>query len=144
MSARAQLGETPFILGLYQGETMVAGCAAFLTSGRLGKRVEIPSFPALPDAKTFIAGLGEFCRYHRVWDLVLGSFGSLEGVLPAMGRLLEKRDRFEFVIELDNLDNLKLSSNHKRNMNRARKANIAFGPTMPQRSTRISNSSALP
>ncbi len=30
--AQKQLGDTPFVLGLYQGETMVAGCAAFLTS----------------------------------------------------------------------------------------------------------------
>lgn len=127
--AQKQLGEMPFVLGLYQGKTMVAGCAAFLSSGWLGKRVEIPSLPTLPDAEQFFAGLSEFCRCYRVWDLVLGSFGSSKVVLPTIGRLLEKRNRFEFVIGLDNLDSLKLSSNHKRNINRARKAGVVLKRT---------------
>ena len=127
--AQKQLGATPFVLGLYQGETMVAGCAAFLISGWLGKRVWIPSFPALPETEQFFAGLSEFCRHHRVWQLVLGSFGSSKVVLPTIGRLLEKQNRFEFIIELNNLDSLKLSSNHKRNINRARKAGVAFKRT---------------
>lgn len=129
MAAHRAAGDHPWILSLSDDNGLVTACTAFMTSGRLNRKLEIQSLPRLPPDDTFWRELRQFCTNDKVTELVINSFGSAAASIPVLGRELWRKPRTEYVLDLTkpNLWGL-LSSNHKRNIKRAREPNIVVRP----------------
>ena len=124
-AARVALGEHPYVLAVDRGGSMVVGCLALMSGRWLARQLEIPSLPRLDEADIFVEGLRSFCRSHRVWDLEIGSFGSDGMKIPPVGLERRRRSRWEFVVDLSAPNfSLKMSTNHRRNVNKATKAGL--------------------
>lgn len=127
--SRAALGEQPYVFLQRQGGTVTAACVGFLVRGRLSRRLEIPSFAGPAAGTQFAAGLEDFCRAQRVWDVDVCTFGSEPTTIPQLGQQLERRPRWEFVLDItQELQPAAFSTNHRRNVERARKAGVRIVP----------------
>lgn len=123
--ARAALGDEPHVFLLRGSGRLEAACIGFLSRGRFTARLDIPSFPKLAEPAELGAALEAFCRAERVWDLELGTFGSEGATFPRIGTEVARRPRWEFVLDLaQELAPSSLASNHRRNVNRARKSGL--------------------
>lgn len=127
--ARRNVGDAAWVLGLEnEAGALQLGCGAFLRTGRLDRGLEIPSLPAVGAESPFWTGLREFCRAQSVTELELGTFGSPPGTeVPTFGAHGARRSRCEFVLGLEGDLAAALSSNHARNVNKARKAGLSIG-----------------
>jgi hypothetical protein len=132
-AARSAVGAETWLLWLDAQDHLVVGCTAFITSGRLRRQLEIPSMPDLPPvgADQFWGGLRGLCRKLRVSDLAINSFGSVFAAgtattpIPVLGDEIWRKRRREHVLDLTAADLWQgLSSNHRRNVARARKAGV--------------------
>ena len=122
---RELLGELPCIFMLEKAGTVVCGCTGFLRGRYFNRTLEVASTPSLTDPEIFWDGLKQFCSDHGVWDLHVESFASRTVSVPNFKNSLARRQRYEFLLDLraDNpLDGM--STNHRRNINRARKAGV--------------------
>ena len=120
------------------------GCPAFLTSGRLNRSLEIPSWPSGEGVDVFWEGLLSFCREQRVSRLDLNSFASVPAAIqPWQGtraqgaqRSMVLRRRCEYVLDL-RADLLgRCSANHARNIKRARKTGLTVHRTTEREACR--------
>ena len=129
--SRRRVGYTTWLLALRgPNGTLTLGCLGLLTTGRLNRTLEIPSLPLLRSDSTFWVGLREFCRARGVTSLALDTFGSPTGVeIPDIGVSSTRRDRQEFVVDLDGVPAARLGSNHKRNLKKAQKAGVQMTRT---------------
>lgn len=127
IAARRTVGAEPWILSIRDDDRLVVACTAFMTFGRLNRKLEIQSLPQLPDARTFWVGLHQFCRDHKVNELVVNTFGSDEVRIPQVAAEIWRRPRVEFIL---NVSGEKLfggiSLNHKRNIKRATNAGVVI------------------
>lgn len=124
-AARARLGWSGFVIGIGTESTIPSPtCGAFIKSGRLNTTLEIPSLPSVDRASEFWDHLEEFCRKKRVTILQLDSYGSSSGLeIRPFGSRFRHRLRRELVLDLST-EQLAFSSNHKRNIKRARAAGL--------------------
>lgn len=91
-------GRDVWLLGAESDTGLTTGCLAEVQSGRIGRRVHIQSTPGeAPPA--FWRGLSEYCGKHGVSRLSLGSVGTTPAI-PDFGRVLERRERFEYWVDL--------------------------------------------
>ena len=91
-------GRDVWLLGVEAGGELKAGCLAEVQSGRIGRRVHIQSTP--DDAPAgFWDGLREYCGRQRVSRLSVGSVGTVPEI-PDFGRVLERRERLEYWVDL--------------------------------------------
>jgi hypothetical protein len=146
IAARRALGGEVWLLGIREnGGQWTAGCPAFRMSGRVSRWLEIPSWPRLQDVEPFWKSLLSFCREHRVSRLELNSFASEAGPFPetnpggesdplrdgGVRGVMVSRRRCEYVLELHGSESGgyslgRCSSNHARNIKRARKAGLTL------------------
>jgi hypothetical protein len=92
----------------------------------LHRTLEILSLPAWNGRSPFWNGLLELCRSLRVTNLELRTFGSPAGVeLPDLVDPKRRQSRCEFVWQLGTDPDGGLSSNHRRNLKKARKAGLS-------------------
>jgi ribosomal protein S18 acetylase RimI-like enzyme len=121
-----ETGSPVWVLGLTDHTGgILCGCLAHFESGRLHRTLEIPSLPSVGEDSLFWAGLREFCKDRRVTKLELGTFGSSPGVeIPSLGVQCSRRSRCEFILHLAGYAATQLSSNHKRNVQKAQKAGM--------------------
>lgn len=127
--AKEILGFSCWILRLWDvNDQLLAGCGAFLKTGRLRRELEIPSLPAVNAESPFWKGVRDFCRQHRVTGIDLGTFGSKPGVeIPTLGATCVPRSRAEYLLPTNGGDvSVGLSSNHRRNIKKALKAGITM------------------
>ena len=125
LQARRSLGFRPWMLALRWGEPMVAACTAFVKAGYLNRSLEISSLPVLQDPDTFWEGLLGFCRRLRVSYLEVNSFASSVAAIPPLSGEVGRRGRAEYVLDLQKPGLWdRLSSNHARNIKRARGAGL--------------------
>ena len=96
-----------------------ARAVGYIARGRLERTLAIPSIPGVGAGDPFWTGLACFCRRTRVDGVHLQSFGSPEGSIPSMGHRFRRRERSEFVLDLQD-GAVRLSSNHRRNLKKAR------------------------
>jgi hypothetical protein len=129
-ASRRRLGAA-WVLGLTHDEAQIeCGCGAFLTTGTLNRALTIPSLPAVAAESAFWGGLCEFCRDHGVTTLELGTFASrADTKIPRLPGERTRRARCEFVLELGGDWSAHLSSNHKRNLKRARAGRLLLRRT---------------
>lgn len=126
-AAMAAGGARPWLLWLDGDGAPVAACPAFLSRGRRGRRLEIPSLPALPAGDAFWKGLGDFCAGQRIRRLSVNSFASPAATIPTLGTTIQRKPRVEYQLMLSAQAVFgKLSSNHKRNIKRGERAGLTL------------------
>lgn len=126
-AVRAAAGAEPWLLAVSRGEELTTGCYGFLHRGRLASQIEVHSLPKLPQPAPFWEGLVKLCRDQKITELQINSFGSSGTEIPALGRELKRRARREFHLDLTAPVLWQaVSSNHKRNVKRAKKAGLAL------------------
>lgn len=126
----AASGTIPWALTFERDGQLHSGCIAYLQPSRLpwSNRLEIHSL-AVPNGtgvETFWDGLWALCHRERVSRLTLLSFGSQPSTgLPDRPGRLWHRPRCEYLLNLVDFRGMKsLSSNHRRNLNRAEREGI--------------------
>jgi len=122
---RSRLGAEVSTLVLRTNGRIVGGCLAFRTKGRLNSRLEITSFPQLPDFDIFWKGLFDHCRATRTTVLNINTFASPEIKFPEVPRPLAKKTRIEYVLDLTT-DDLSSAMNRRsrRMVTRARTSGL--------------------
>ena len=126
-AARAVAGVEPWSLAVVRGQELDAGCYGFLRRGRISSRLEVHSLPELQPETPFWEGLVRLCDEQKIDELQINSFGSSSAKIPLLRRELERRDRCEFRLHLTKPSLWQdFSSNHKRNIKRAKKAEMAL------------------
>jgi hypothetical protein len=119
------LGMQPWLLSVREDGHTLEACLGFLRAGRLNRSLEIPSVPCLVSGSIFWAGLTDFCRQERVTSLSVGSFASSSAAIPKLPGETGRRVRVEYVLTLGDSSNWpNMSSNHRRNIQKAQKAGI--------------------
>ncbi len=125
IAAQRSLGFAPWVFTIRENDRIKAGCTAFMKAGRLSRSLEIVSLPMLDDRDVFWIGLIRFCKKHRVTHLKVETFASRVTHIPSVNGETNRRERSEFLLELQNVDlQGKLSKNHARNIKRGRKAGL--------------------
>jgi hypothetical protein len=112
--------------------TLIAGCVGYQGGRTFARILEIPSVADLPTdvpdaARMFWNGVAEFCRANRIAELDVGSYATQWLILPQLNAECSRRNRVEYVLDLG--DTLNPSSNHRRNINRARKLGASIRRT---------------
>jgi len=126
-AVRSAAGAEPWLLAVCRDKQLIAGCYGFLQRGRLTSRFEVHSLPKLEQATPFWAGLVKLCREQRVAELKINSFGSIDTQIPKLDRELGRRARREYCLDLTAPSLWQaLSSNHKRNIKRGKKAGLTL------------------
>jgi lipid II:glycine glycyltransferase (peptidoglycan interpeptide bridge formation enzyme) len=127
VEAMRECGARPWVLALKEGNQLLAGCAAFLSSGRLSRALEVPSLPALADEQVFWDGLRQTCRHNGVTSVELNSYASPVAVIPASAQRSHWTKRVEYVIDLRAADLSKaVRKTHQQRIKRARKAGLVL------------------
>jgi hypothetical protein len=91
-------------------------------SGRLTRSLQIVSLPAWPRPGSFWPALLAFCRKNSVDELDVHSYGSTTAVIPPLVGERMRKDRCEYVLDLQIGDLApQLSRDHRKNVARARK-----------------------
>lgn len=123
--AREAVDSKAWLLSVKQDRRTVAGCLGFMKTGRLNRSLEIPSLPSVTAEDPFWNGVLNFCRRERVSDLVAHTFASSNVTIPLIAGETSRRARVEYVLNLAGPDLWsEMSSNHKRNAQKAGKAGI--------------------
>ena len=101
--------------------------------------MEIPSLPVLgANVPAFWNGLFRFCRRCGATHLTLNSYASIEAAVPAVPRPARHTDRIEYLIDLGKVDLWQsVHQNHRRRINRARKAGVRLRSCTSEESCRI-------
>ena len=136
VQARRACGDHPVVLGVWSGAAVVAACPAYLH--RRSRALDIVSLPTLSDGvEEFWPGVLRFCRTQRVRFLSIDSFGSSAASIPPLAHEVSRRARREFVLALGTDPLAGLSSNHRRNVARARARGVTVrrGHTAEARTT---------
>ena len=100
---------------------------AFLSGWFLRRNLHIRSLPSLPEPETFWRGVMQSCRRLGVWGLQIDTYASPGAVIPQLPGELERRDRWEYALDLG-CDNILdgVSTQHRRNISRASKAGLSI------------------
>lgn len=126
LNARMALGGEPYILSLEDTTEVYAACPALLRSGYLTRSLEIVSLPLLPEPDLFWRGLQTWCRAQHVSHVEVNSFGSEQTCIPRLDGEYQRRTRCEYVLDLPEQTLWeRMSSNHLRNVKRARKVGVS-------------------
>jgi hypothetical protein len=81
--------------------------------------------PNVDAADGFWRGVGEFCRGKKISDLTVGSFGSAGGTIPDLGAVVERKRRWEYVLDLQSPDLFrKMRKGHAYSVKRGQKAGL--------------------
>ena len=131
LQARALLGESPCAFTLTNDSGMICGCTGFLRGNSFNRALELASVPSFAEPEIFWDGLKRFCIDQGVLKLYVESFASVTASIPDYTELLSRRKRYEYLLDLqtDNpVDDI--STNHRRNITRARKAGLTAHRTL--------------
>ena len=122
---RRMFDSWPWMLLVRDNGHLISGCTAFMKSGYFNRSLEIPSVPAHAESDGFWEGLFQFCHGAKVSHLTVNSFASTSARIPLLRGEIARTTRSEYVLELQKPGLWDaLSSNHARNIKRARKAGL--------------------
>ena len=129
VAARRALGATA-VLFEAENPNSAPACAIGYACGRpFSRSLEITSSPWCANATDFWSGVREFCRQSHVADVAIDSYGAASVTLPTWVAPMQLRDRTEWVLQLGSVDSLTYASNHRRNINKARKLGVTMTST---------------
>ena len=118
-NAMRRRGSEPWILGLREGGRLFSAAGVFIRRGRLNSTMEIISLPAAASDERYWSGLLQFSAEHGITQIEANSFASQPMTIPMLKQEAERRDRCEYVIDLQESNPQRMSSNHKRNIRKA-------------------------
>ncbi len=123
---RQEQGFEPWILQYSgNGPQAVIRCSAFMRSGKLKRKLEVPSMPNVDAAHSFWQGLHDFCRKYGVTDLSVYSFGSEGGSIPSFDGEIRRRARWEYLLDLASPDLFrKMRKGHAYSIKKGRKSGL--------------------
>jgi hypothetical protein len=124
-AACAAVGYVPCVIALRDDSGILDGCIGFLKKGRLLRRLEIVSVPSPSASQIFWSGLLRFSRDAGIGEIEVQSYGSCHTDIPPLPGELLRRQRNEYLIDFRSTSFPEnISTNHRRNANRARKAGL--------------------
>lgn len=96
----------------------------YLRGHAISRTLEITSAPAVGAECGFWDGVLNFCRSQHVAEVEIDSYGSHSVTLPAWSAPSQLRERTEWIVQLEDVAAPSLASNHRRNINKARKVGV--------------------
>jgi lipid II:glycine glycyltransferase (peptidoglycan interpeptide bridge formation enzyme) len=88
--------------------------------------MEIASLPTAADTEGFWDGLLCFSAEHRVTHIEANSYASPPMVIPALKHETERRDRYEYVLDLRGFSVDRMSTNHRRAIRKAKSNDLVI------------------
>ena len=116
VQSRAQLGETPVLLGRMNGEGLQSGSVGYVSRTGLVRTLEVPSLDALADQAGWVALL-KHARRRLVAIVDLNTHASRAGKIPSFPWPTTRRNRVEHIMDLQ--QPVHLSSQHGRAVKKA-------------------------
>jgi lipid II:glycine glycyltransferase (peptidoglycan interpeptide bridge formation enzyme) len=130
VNAHESLGARPCLLGLYRDDELVSGCIGYLSGSFLRRNLHIRSLPQFSDPASFWQGVLESCRTRGIWRMQIDTYASPGALIPQLPGELERRVRWEYVLDLGREDFRDgIGSQHRRSISRARKAGLSIRRT---------------
>ncbi|MBV9082568.1 MAG: GNAT family N-acetyltransferase [Acidobacteriaceae bacterium] len=127
--AMTELGHEAWMAGLRHNSEIAGLSPAFVKCGRLSRVLEMPSLCAGASEPQFWDGLLGFCERLKISDLLLDTFNSPPVEIPHLKGELDRKQREEYTLDLQKLELAAvLSTNHKRNLKKARGAGVSLLP----------------
>jgi hypothetical protein len=129
VQAYAAIGEIPCALLANKGDARAGGTIGSVKKGRLSSFLQISSAPRLSDPSRFWPQLQSFCRWRRIWHLLVQTYASECADIPRLRGENLRYPRFEHVIGLQNGGRLALSAQHQRSVSKAERAGLTITAT---------------
>jgi hypothetical protein len=132
-------GAQPCLLALYAGAAALGGALALLSGDSWLRSLTIPTAPSVREREVFWQGVLDFCRHSNVGELHVETFSCRDAALPDFARtsfgdasaprsfrpaVRSRRERFEYWLAIHDGSASALSENHRRAVQRARKAGL--------------------
>jgi hypothetical protein len=128
VTAEADSGAEPFVLGLMAHGSLVVGSAAFLRRARLDTSLSIPSAPVAP--AHFFHQVGTYFAARGVTRIGVNTYASPAGShIPVIGTEEERTPRREYIVSLNYSDEELLSrmrTDHRQRVRRAIRSNATL------------------
>jgi lipid II:glycine glycyltransferase (peptidoglycan interpeptide bridge formation enzyme) len=124
IAARRQLGATVLLFTHENGFAV-----GYIAGNAVSRYLEIPSAPALSRESPFWTSVLDYCHQRHVAELEIGSYGARAAMLPTWNIPAQINERVEWVIALSGDNATRFASNHRRNINKARKLGITATST---------------
>jgi len=130
VSAVAETGAKPIVIGTKEAGNLICGCPAFIRTGKVNRSLQIQSLPRVPSGSEFWDGLLAFCRERRFHRVSIESFGSASAEIPTLGGQTRRHKRWEFVLDLNQPDlTAGMGADYRRLIRRAPGLGIEFRRT---------------
>lgn len=125
MTTRLELGEQPWSLCIRADGALVSAAVGYLRSRHLSTSLDIPTHAVATPA----AFWGAVDRLMRIWsarETIIASIAASPGDIPSLRGGWERRERHEYVLDLEGLDAwAALPSDHQTMILQARKRGVS-------------------
>ncbi len=129
IAARRELGATIVLFTAEPPDGSLISAVGYLTGRSFSRDLDLTSAPSCPDSGEFWNGVRNFCRENRVANISVDSYCSRAVTLPTWSAPSQLRDRTEWVLQLNSPEELRFGSNHRRNINKARRLGVTATST---------------
>jgi len=129
IAARRELGATVVLFSVERADAPPTAAVGYLTGRSYSRTLDLSSAPSCPDTGEFWNGVRHFCRENRVANISVDSYCSQAVSLPSWSAPSQLRDRIEWVLQLNSPEEMRFGSNHRRNINKARKLGVTVTAT---------------
>lgn len=122
-AARERLGFEVWVAGVRgYGSDLSFGCGLFFKQGLMNLELEIVSLPSIASDSVFWPGLLQLCAHRAVTQLTLDTYGSPAGTtIPVLATHELRRARTEYVVDLRDDFEARMSPEHRTAVDRARR-----------------------
>ena len=123
--AEEEMGGEPWLLGCRDAGRIICGCLGFVRRGRLNRELSITSLPEMPPV--FWAGLKRFITEQGITLLQLNTFCSRVSNIPPLGKELQRKRRYEYVMSLEGTPEdllRRMKQHHQRLVRKGMKAGL--------------------
>ncbi len=135
VAARRARGAAVVLFSTSDSGTKPAAAIGYMRGHAISRTLEITSAPEVAPDCSFWEGVLDFSRRHHVAEIEIDSYGSARVGLPVWSTPSTLRDRTEWLVQLADAGELNLASNHRRNINKARKLGVTATHTTDQSAT---------
>jgi len=124
LQARTAMGDRPLLMVETLPSQQRMFSAAFLSSGRLSRSLDIPSLPGNP-SNAFLSGLEQMCRRRGIYETTLNTYASPDLTIPPLACELERISRQEFFFDLRTpVEQWKIGRTHRQRIRQAEKLGL--------------------
>ena len=133
-----ELGYSAILFGCKERNKIINHCIGLISDRFLRKSILINSMHCSSYQNEFWYGFQKYCKKNRIWTVNIENYFSEPFTIPKLFGETERFQRREYTINLDR-NNLyeKLSKNHKRNINKAKKNGFVIKRTQDYEASHI-------